>query len=88
MISPHVGTIVVAKVILYEVCDSSNQALGMSMLTVAFGVGIVIGPAAGGQLLLLSSFIHSETCLINFYLLTKAVMLFIPYEYLPSKPLL
>ena len=42
------GTVGTCKTVLYEMCDNTNQALGMSIITVAFGAGIALGPALGG----------------------------------------
>ncbi|XP_021371667.1 protein ZINC INDUCED FACILITATOR-LIKE 1-like isoform X2 [Mizuhopecten yessoensis] len=44
------GTVGTAKTVLYEICDNTNQALGMSIISVAWGAGIVLGPTAGGLL--------------------------------------
>ncbi|KAJ8312005.1 LOW QUALITY PROTEIN: hypothetical protein KUTeg_009378 [Tegillarca granosa] len=41
------GTVGTAKTILYEMSDNSNQALGMSAISVAWGSGIILGPAIG-----------------------------------------
>lgn len=44
------GTVGTAKTMLYEICDNTNQALGMSIISVAWGAGIVLGPTLGGLL--------------------------------------
>lgn len=44
------GTVGTAKTILYEVSDNTNQAVGMSIISVAWGSGIIAGPAVGGYL--------------------------------------
>ncbi|XP_022344919.2 uncharacterized protein LOC111137655 [Crassostrea virginica] len=44
------GTVGIAKTILYEISDDSNQAIGMSILSMSWGAGIIIGPAVGGLL--------------------------------------
>lgn len=43
------GTVGIAKTILYEISDDSNQAIGMSILSMSWGAGIIIGPAVGGK---------------------------------------
>lgn len=44
------GTVGTAKTILYEISDNTNQAVGMSIISVAWGSGIIAGPAVGGYL--------------------------------------
>lgn len=44
------GTVGIAKTILYEISDDSNQAIGMSILAMSWGAGIIVGPAVGGLL--------------------------------------
>ncbi|XP_071093267.1 uncharacterized protein [Haliotis cracherodii] len=44
------GILGTAKTVLYEVSDNSNQAVGMSMISLAWGAGIILGPATGGYL--------------------------------------
>ncbi|XP_052802719.1 uncharacterized protein LOC128232950 [Mya arenaria] len=44
------GTVGTAKTILYEISDNTNQAVGMSIISVAWGSGIIVGPAVGGYL--------------------------------------
>ncbi|XP_048582542.1 probable peptide/nitrate transporter At3g43790 isoform X2 [Nematostella vectensis] len=44
------GVIGTAKTIISEICDNSNQALGITMVTVAWTTGMVLGPAIGGYL--------------------------------------
>jgi len=41
-----VGT---AKTILYEISDNTNQAVGMAIISVAWGTGVIVGPAIGGN---------------------------------------
>ena len=42
------GTVIIAKTVLYEISDNTNQAVGMSIISVAWGIGIVAGPTVGG----------------------------------------
>ncbi|XP_046557359.1 protein ZINC INDUCED FACILITATOR-LIKE 1-like isoform X2 [Haliotis rubra] len=44
------GILGTAKTVLYEVSDNTNQAMGMSMISLAWGAGIILGPATGGYL--------------------------------------
>ncbi|XP_053375166.1 uncharacterized protein LOC128547219 [Mercenaria mercenaria] len=44
------GTVGTAKTMLYEISDNTNQAVGMSIISVAWGLGIITGPAVGGYL--------------------------------------
>ncbi|XP_056019007.1 uncharacterized protein LOC125663922 isoform X2 [Ostrea edulis] len=44
------GSVGIAKTILYEISDDTNQAIGMSILSMSWGAGIILGPAAGGLL--------------------------------------
>ena len=44
------GMVPAAKTMLSEVTDDSNAALGMSAMTVGWGLGLVVGPAIGGFL--------------------------------------
>eukprot|EP00668_Euglena_longa_P030083 GGOE01037490.1.p1 GENE.GGOE01037490.1~~GGOE01037490.1.p1 ORF type:complete len:264 (+),score=49.48 GGOE01037490.1:56-847(+) len=44
------GNIGVVKTYLSEVCDDSNQAKGMAVLSTSFGFGQMLGPAVGGTL--------------------------------------
>ena len=43
------GTVVTAKTVLYEISDNSNQAVGMSIISVAWGLGVILGPTVGGM---------------------------------------
>lgn len=42
-----VGTI---KAVVSEVCDNTNQAIGMSVVLTAWNMGLIVGPALGGYL--------------------------------------
>lgn len=44
------GTVITAKTVLYEISDNTNQAVGMSVVSVAWGIGIILGPTVGGYL--------------------------------------
>ncbi|KAH3890596.1 hypothetical protein DPMN_014681, partial [Dreissena polymorpha] len=44
------GTVGTSKTILYEISDNTNQAVGMSIISVAWGMGMMVGPAVGGYL--------------------------------------
>ncbi|XP_062575321.1 uncharacterized protein LOC134237232 [Saccostrea cucullata] len=44
------GTVGVSKSILYEISDDTNQAIGMSIISMSWGAGIILGPAVGGLL--------------------------------------
>ncbi|RUS76873.1 hypothetical protein EGW08_015364 [Elysia chlorotica] len=44
------GTVGTAKAVLYDISDNSNQAVSMSMLSISWGLGMVVGPAMGGFL--------------------------------------
>ncbi|GFO19888.1 protein Zinc induced facilitator 1 [Plakobranchus ocellatus] len=41
------GTVGTAKAVLYDISDNSNQALSMSMLSISWGMGMIVGPAVG-----------------------------------------
>jgi hypothetical protein len=38
------GTVGTAKTVLYEVSDNTNQAVGMSILSMSWGAGLILGP--------------------------------------------
>ncbi|KAL8594421.1 hypothetical protein ACOMHN_018129 [Nucella lapillus] len=42
-----IGTVGVAKAVLYDVSDNTNQAFSMSMLSIAWGLGLILGPTSG-----------------------------------------
>ncbi|XP_057306352.1 uncharacterized protein LOC130644670 [Hydractinia symbiolongicarpus] len=44
------GVNVVTKALMADVCDDSNQALGMTILTCSYATGIVLGPSIGAFL--------------------------------------
>lgn len=44
------GNISVAQAYITDITDESNRAKGLGMLGAAFGLGFIIGPAAGGLL--------------------------------------
>ena len=41
---------------LYELTDDSNQAVGVSVAGIAWGTGVIVGPAVGGRLFYITSF--------------------------------
>lgn len=46
------GTVGVAKTVLYDVSDNTNQAFHMSIISIAWGSGLILGPTIGGYLAL------------------------------------
>lgn len=44
------GNILVAKTMMADITDKSNQAKGFSFLSLCSGIGFLIGPALGGML--------------------------------------
>ncbi|CAL1536148.1 unnamed protein product [Lymnaea stagnalis] len=44
------GTVGTAKTVLYDISDNTNQALSMSMLSISWGMGLIVGPTVGGLL--------------------------------------
>ena len=44
------ATIGVVKTVLSESSNNSNQAIGMALVTTAYGTGLVIGPALSGAI--------------------------------------
>ncbi|VDI82976.1 Hypothetical predicted protein [Mytilus galloprovincialis] len=44
------GTVGTAKTVIYEISDNTNQAVGMSILSMAWGAGLILGPTFGGLL--------------------------------------
>ncbi|XP_005103984.2 uncharacterized protein LOC101846752 [Aplysia californica] len=44
------GTVGTSKAILYDISDNSNQAIGMAFLSIAWALGLIIGPLMGGVL--------------------------------------
>ncbi|XP_076434830.1 uncharacterized protein LOC143274788 [Babylonia areolata] len=42
------GTVGVAKTVLYDVSDNTNQAFSMSVISIAWGSGLILGPTVGG----------------------------------------
>lgn len=43
------GTVGVTKAILYDVSDNTNQAFSMSVISISWGAGLILGPAVGGR---------------------------------------
>ncbi|KAM6576984.1 hypothetical protein CsatB_028821 [Cannabis sativa] len=44
------GTLGPLRAYVLEICNTKNQALGMSIISTAWGIGLLIGPALGGFL--------------------------------------
>ena len=44
------GVIVVGRASFAEVCDDTNQAIGVSLVFAAWNSAIVLGPALGGTI--------------------------------------
>ncbi|KAK6190747.1 hypothetical protein SNE40_002543 [Patella caerulea] len=44
------GIVGTAKAVLYEISDNTNQAIGMSTISLAWGSGLILGPTLGGWL--------------------------------------
>lgn len=44
-----VGVIVCGRAAFAEICDDTNQALGVSLVFAAWNSAIVLGPALGGK---------------------------------------
>ncbi|XP_065178177.1 uncharacterized protein LOC135808864 [Sycon ciliatum] len=44
------GIVGTSKAVLSEVCDNSNQAQALTLLTASFNLGLIVGPAVGGFL--------------------------------------
>ena len=42
------GVIVVGRAAFAEICDNTNQAIGVSLVFAAWNSAIVMGPALGG----------------------------------------
>lgn len=45
---PHAGSVGALKAIISESSNNSNQAIGVSILSVGWGLGVLIGPAISG----------------------------------------
>ena len=43
------GLIVAVKALLCLICDDSNIAMGMSVVTSSFSVGLIVGPSCAGK---------------------------------------
>ncbi|XP_064646304.1 uncharacterized protein LOC135499473 [Lineus longissimus] len=50
LIGTMTGVVTCTKTVLYEISDNTNQAFSMSCIGVAWGMGIILGPALGGFL--------------------------------------
>jgi len=72
------GNITVAQAYITDVTDEKNRAKGLGMIGAAFGLGFILGPAAGGLLstygYAVPSFVAAALALINL----AAVFFFLP----------
>jgi DHA1 family tetracycline resistance protein-like MFS transporter len=72
------GNITVAQAYITDVTDEKNRAKGLGMIGAAFGLGFILGPAAGGLLstygYAVPSFVAAGLALINL----AAVFFFLP----------
>ncbi len=72
------GNITVAQAYITDVTDEKNRAKGLGMIGAAFGLGFILGPAAGGLLstygYAVPSFVAAGLALINLV----AVFFFLP----------
>ena len=72
------GNITVAQAYITDVTDEKNRAKGLGMIGAAFGLGFILGPAAGGLLstygYAVPSFVAAALALINLV----AVFFFLP----------
>ena len=46
----HAGLITACKAVISEASDDTNQALGMTIVGAAWGIGYIVGPAMSGAL--------------------------------------
>ena len=44
------GVLTSCKAVISEVSDDSNQALGMTIVGAAWGIGYIVGPAVSGAI--------------------------------------
>lgn len=67
------GNITVAQAYITDVTDEQNRARGLGMIGAAFGLGFIIGPAAGGALsrwgYSLPAFVAAAVSFINFIMI-------------------
>jgi MFS transporter, DHA1 family, tetracycline resistance protein len=67
------GNITVAQAYITDVTDEQNRARGLGMIGAAFGLGFIIGPAAGGALsqwgYSIPAFIAASVSFINFIMI-------------------
>jgi MFS family permease len=72
------GNISVAQAYITDVTDEQNRARGLGMIGAAFGLGFIIGPAAGGALsqwgYSIPAFVATAVSLINWL----AIFFFLP----------
>ncbi len=79
------GNITVAQAYISDVTDAKNRAKGLGMIGAAFGLGFIIGPAAGGILsqwgYALPAFVAAGFALLNLAL----VALWLPESLTPER---
>ncbi len=65
------GNLTVAQAYISDVTDASNRAKGLGLIGAAFGLGFIIGPAAGGLLsktsYALPAFVAAAIALLNLF---------------------
>ena len=52
------GMSIAVKALLFSICDDSNIAMGMSVMTASFSVGRIFGPCVSGKLSLSNIYIR------------------------------
>ena len=45
-----IGLAVITRVIVADMCDDTNMALGFSLLLSSYSIGLIIGPSLGGKI--------------------------------------
>ena len=48
--SLYIGLVVVSRLVVADMCDETNMALGFSFLFSAYSIGLIIGPSIGGKI--------------------------------------
>ena len=54
-----IGLLVVCKAFISAICDNTNMAFGMAIITTSFYTGMILGPAIGGKFRL-HRYMHSK----------------------------